>query len=106
VNPSIDAHGIGAEEMDELGDDFREDYLSGVYDVRCAECGGERVVPACRECDEPAIAKERGTGDRRERVSTEHYETCFEHLSAEERQDLNDLAAMFAEQAAERRMGA
>lgn len=44
VNPSIDAHGIGPEEFD-ADPDFREDYLAGVHDVRCAECRGERVVP-------------------------------------------------------------
>lgn len=44
TNPAVDGHGITADEMYELGDDFREDYLSGVYDVRCEECRGERVV--------------------------------------------------------------
>lgn len=44
VNPAVDGNGITAEEMDELGDDFRESYMSGVYDVRCEECNGERVV--------------------------------------------------------------
>ena len=45
VNPSIDAHGISAEEFDE-DPDFREAYFSGRYDVQCAECKGLRVVPA------------------------------------------------------------
>lgn len=45
VNRSVDGNGITAEEMIELGDDFREDYLSGVYDVACEECDGLRVVP-------------------------------------------------------------
>lgn len=45
VNPSIDGNGITASEMDELGDDFREDYMSGVYDVTCRTCKGERVIP-------------------------------------------------------------
>lgn len=45
TNPAIDGNGITASEMDELGEDFREDYLAGVYDVRCEECGGKRVVP-------------------------------------------------------------
>lgn len=44
VNPAIDGHGITSDEMEELGDDFREDYLSGRYDVRCEECDGLRVV--------------------------------------------------------------
>ena len=45
VNPSIDSHGIGADEWNEWDDDEREDYCSGRYDVGCHECGGLRVVP-------------------------------------------------------------
>lgn len=44
VNPSIDGNGITSDEMDELGPEFLEDYLGGVYDVPCEECEGERVV--------------------------------------------------------------
>ena len=44
VNPNIDGNGITSDEMAELGPDFREDYLSGVYDVICGECKGKRVV--------------------------------------------------------------
>lgn len=44
VNPSIDAHGISREEFDE-DPDFRESYMSGMYDVSCYECHGGRVVP-------------------------------------------------------------
>lgn len=44
TNPSIDGNGITSDEMHELGDDFREDYMNGVYDVQCYECKGERVV--------------------------------------------------------------
>jgi len=43
-NPSIDGNGITGEEMDELGDDFREDYFSGVYDVQCEQCNGRNVT--------------------------------------------------------------
>jgi hypothetical protein len=46
VNPSIDAHGITAEEWDRDWDyDDREMYMSGGYDVQCYECHGKRVVP-------------------------------------------------------------
>ncbi len=38
------SNGITASEMDEHGDDFREDYMRGVYDVACESCKGERVV--------------------------------------------------------------
>jgi hypothetical protein len=44
TNPSIDGNGITASEMEELGDDFREDYMSGVYDVTCTTCKGRNVV--------------------------------------------------------------
>lgn len=44
VNPSIDSHGISAEEFyDDL--DFAEDYVNGVYDVACNQCHGKRVYP-------------------------------------------------------------
>lgn len=46
VNPSIDGNGLSSEYFDEMGDDFREDYFSGVYDVTCHECNGQRVVKA------------------------------------------------------------
>jgi hypothetical protein len=45
VAPGIDDNGITASEMDELGDDFREDYMSGHYDVTCTVCHGKNVVP-------------------------------------------------------------
>ena len=32
------------EDMSEAGPDFREDYMSGRYDVQCPECHGLRVV--------------------------------------------------------------
>ena len=44
VNPSIDAHGISADEFFE-DTDFAEDYHRGVYDQPCNECSGRRVVP-------------------------------------------------------------
>jgi hypothetical protein len=45
VNPSIDRHGISGEEWAEWGEEEREHYRRGVYDVACGECGGLRVVP-------------------------------------------------------------
>jgi hypothetical protein len=45
VNPAIDADGLTSEDFEEAGDDFRHDYFAGHYDVRCEECGGEKVVP-------------------------------------------------------------
>lgn len=43
VSPSVDSHGISAEEFYD-DPDFAESYFSGVYDVPCAECGGRRVM--------------------------------------------------------------
>lgn len=43
VNPSIDSHGISAQEFAE-DPDFAEQYFSGVFDKTCDECGGLRVV--------------------------------------------------------------
>ena len=55
VNPSIDAHGISAEEFDD-DPDFRGDYFSGRYDQPCNECGGQRVVAVPHE-DEKAFSE-------------------------------------------------
>lgn len=50
VNPSIDSHGIGAEEWDrDWDEDDREAYFDGRYDVPCAECHGARVTPVLDE---------------------------------------------------------
>jgi hypothetical protein len=43
VNPSIDASGLTGEDMSDP--DFREDYLSGVYNVPCYHCHAKRVIP-------------------------------------------------------------
>lgn len=48
VNPSIDAHGLTAEDFDE-DPDFREHYASGCYDVDCYRCHGRRVEPVFDE---------------------------------------------------------
>jgi hypothetical protein len=45
VNPSIDAHGLTADDFDEAGPDFADEYRRGDYDVQCVLCGGEKVVP-------------------------------------------------------------
>jgi len=109
VNPSIDSEGISAEQFYE-DPDFEEAYFSGDYDVACVECGGQRVVVKCSKdgCTEAAYAKERNDGwtDRRDRVTTDHYATCFEHMAAWEREELQDHWDYMAEVQAERRMGA
>jgi hypothetical protein len=47
VNPNIDCNGLTREDFDE-DPDFREDYMSGVYDITCAACHGNRVVKQAR----------------------------------------------------------
>jgi hypothetical protein len=44
INPAIDSNGITGEEMDELGEEFREGYMRGTYDVTCDACDGKRVA--------------------------------------------------------------
>lgn len=45
VNPAIDGNGITEmDRMDWADDDFMDDYRSGVYDIRCDECHGERIL--------------------------------------------------------------
>jgi hypothetical protein len=43
VNPDIDSHGLTREDFDE-DPDFAEDYRSGLYDITCRACSGQRVV--------------------------------------------------------------
>jgi hypothetical protein len=84
VNPSIDAHGISADEFAE-DPDFAEDYFAGRYDVPCVECNGRNV----------ALVVDRDAAEK----------TCPAHLEAwDERIDSEAVYA--AEVAAERRMGA
>jgi len=43
VNPNIDGNGISPEEFyEDL--DFQESYFSGIYDVTCHDCKGQRVI--------------------------------------------------------------
>ena len=50
VNPSIDSHGICADEWtDEWDEDEKDRYFSGGFDITCVECDGNRVVPVVDE---------------------------------------------------------
>lgn len=57
VNPSIDAHGISADEFHE-DPDFAAAYMSGDYDVGCVLCEGDRVVPVPTNKDDRAEIEE------------------------------------------------
>lgn len=51
VNPSIDCRGLSHEDFCE-DPDFLEDYCSGVYDIRCNVCDGNRVIDPDHEPEE------------------------------------------------------
>lgn len=57
VNPSIDAGGLTREDFDE-DPDFREAYMSGLYNETCRCCNGRRVVFVIMEKDaDPEVLK-------------------------------------------------
>ena len=43
VNPNIDGHGLTQEDL-ERDPEFKQNYLSGAYDIECKDCKGDRVV--------------------------------------------------------------
>lgn len=43
TNPAIDGHGISSNEF-ASDPEFAKSYFSGVYDIVCSECGGNRVI--------------------------------------------------------------
>lgn len=47
VNPEIDSNGLTAEDFAE-DPDFADSYFSGVYDITCRACDGNRVVRPSR----------------------------------------------------------
>lgn len=60
INPSIDGHGISAEEWEhDWADEEKEMYMNGGYDVPCYECEGLRVVPEVykERCNKDDLAR-------------------------------------------------
>lgn len=45
VNPSIDSHGIGQDEWDNMEEEERDTYMNGGYDISCKLCSGQKVIP-------------------------------------------------------------
>ena len=43
VNPNIDSNGLTYSDFEDY--EFRENYFAGMYDIKCNECKGKRVVP-------------------------------------------------------------
>ena len=60
LTPSIREHVYTQEDMEEAGEEFREEYLrrGGIYDVECAACKGFRVVlvPDEARCEPATLA--------------------------------------------------
>jgi hypothetical protein len=50
--------GMTGDEMAEQGPEFFEDYMSGMYDTKCSECNGRRVleVPDRERADADLLA--------------------------------------------------
>ena len=48
VNPSIDRHGLSAEDFQE-DPEFAESYFGGAYDVNCYRCNGRTTEPVVDE---------------------------------------------------------
>jgi len=84
TDPAVDGNGLDANDFAE-DPDFREDYFSGVYDVVCEECKGQKVVAAV---DYDSLT------DEQKKQLESHYEY---------QRELHSVDAMMA---AERRMGA
>lgn len=76
VNPSIDAHGLTAEDFYE-DPDFAEDYKSGVYDIVCNGCHGQRVVTQQRIKELQQNAEDRRLAAR-ENGDWESYSTAHD----------------------------
>lgn len=86
VHPGVDGHGITESEWEQdWSFEEQEQYWSGGYDVQCEECHGANVLPAIDEkrCEELGLEGQ-----------LQRYQ--------EEQQDLAD---MYAIEAAERRFG-
>jgi hypothetical protein len=58
VDPRIDGNGFTEDDWAQESHEFKEDYMSGKYDVTCHECKGLRVVPEVDEhCCDPELLK-------------------------------------------------
>lgn len=83
--PGMRGHAYTHDQLDELGEDFIDEMMSGVYDTVCNECQGKRITatPIVSDLSEQDLARLEA-----------HYE------------DLYTLHQMRLEVEAERRMGA
>jgi hypothetical protein len=56
VNPSIDSSGLNFNDFDD-DPSFKDDYISGAYNICCLQCNGKRVIPVPVLNDDAAIVK-------------------------------------------------
>lgn len=76
TNPNIDGNGLPQEFVDD--DDFMDEYMRGVYDVPCSECGGPGKIVV--------IDEERCNPDQIKRYEEEQQELAdLRHMEAMER---------------------
>jgi hypothetical protein len=74
TNPAIDGNGLTAEDFDQAGPEFLEDYLGGVYDVPCHECHGARVVTVLDRARCPRELLK--AYDKKQRDDADYYAMC------------------------------
>lgn len=73
-NPSIDAHGLSSEELEE-DPDFARDYFAGVFRIGCTQCQGKRVVAVLSPGNSKEVLKEyqrQNDEDRRDAAEWAH----------------------------------
>lgn len=100
VNPDVDGNGLTSSDLEELGPDFLDDYLGGMYDVTCRRCNGKRVVDKCitETCNEPV--------EFLDSYTTGEFVHCYDHMRLNERMTYTEIADMEAIERAERAAGA
>jgi hypothetical protein len=59
TNPSIDGNGISTDDEIWQDEDFRDDYMTGAYDILCEICGGNKVIKVVDRdrCDPAKLAQ-------------------------------------------------
>ncbi len=106
VNPAIDASGITRDQFDE-DPYFEESYRAGHYDVTCATCRGNRVIPVIDENSsmmDDTVTISLTDEDGEETGSSRDY--SFKQLLKLVHEMEADQIAHEAERRAERMMGA
>lgn len=99
VCPACDGRGtssayLGAftsDDMDQMDEDWKDDYRAGRFDRPCDECRGQRVVPACH-CGQPIYISNSPV------FGPTQMSGCYDHLTEEEQYLLDCYAISRMEQ--------